>query len=61
MNTTPTQATIDAGEALLKEKASESGFGFAISTMPEDKLRAFVAEFATAILTAQAADHSQEG
>jgi hypothetical protein len=54
MDTTPTPATIAAGTELLKQKAQDSGFGFAIATMPPDKIEAFVVEFATAILKAQA-------
>jgi hypothetical protein len=50
--TKPTQAQLDAGFALLRQKANESGFGHFVS---DDKLHAFVSEFATAILNAPAA------
>jgi len=49
--TIPTQPQLDAGYALLREKANESGFGHFVS---EEKLRAFVSEFASAILNADA-------
>lgn len=55
-STIPTQATIAAGTALLNEKAQDSGFGFAIASMPADKITEFVTEFATVILKAQAGD-----
>lgn len=46
----PTQAQLDAGFALLHQKAHESGLpSFLIS---DDKLHAFVNDFATAILNA---------
>jgi len=45
----PTQAQLDAGFKLLRQKADESGFGHFASN---DKLHAFVSEFATAILNA---------
>lgn len=46
---TPTQAQLDAGFALLRAKADESGFGHFVS---DDKLKAFVGDFASAILNA---------
>jgi hypothetical protein len=46
----PTQAQLDAGFALLHKKAHESGLpSFLVS---DDKLHAFVSEFASAILNA---------
>lgn len=53
--TTPTQPQLDAGFALLRAKANESGFGHFVS---DDKLHAFVTEFASAILNADAPETS---
>jgi hypothetical protein len=45
----PTKSQLDAGFKLMRAKANDSGFGHFVS---DDKLHAFVSEFATAILNA---------
>jgi hypothetical protein len=45
----PTQAQLDAGFALIRRKANDSGFGHFVS---DDKLHAFVNDLAVAILNA---------
>ena len=53
----PTQAQIDAGFKLLRAKANASG---PLGHMaPDDALRAFTLEFATAILNAPADPKAQ--
>jgi hypothetical protein len=45
----PTQFQLNAGFALMRQKADDSGFGHFVS---DDALHSFVADFATAILNA---------
>jgi hypothetical protein len=45
----PTQAQLDAGFAVMRQKANESGYGHFVS---DDKLRALAGDVAAAILNA---------